>query len=47
MRALLSEAGLRVASDDDLLSLAQLLHLPIRHPRSLRSGRVAVALAGR
>src|SRR5262245_20035775 len=45
MRALLSSAGLRVVSDDDLLSLAQRLALPVRHQRSLRSGRVAVAVA--
>jgi methyltransferase (TIGR00027 family) len=47
MRELLSGAGLRVVSDDDLLSLAQRLPLPIRHQRSLQSGRVAVAVATR
>jgi hypothetical protein len=43
MRRLLWGAGLRVVSDDDLLTLAQQLRIPIHHPRSLRPGRVAVA----
>src|SRR5262245_13695165 len=47
VRALLARVGLRVVSDDDLLSLAQRLPIPIQHPRSLRSGRVAVAIAAR
>jgi hypothetical protein len=45
--ALLARVGLRVVSDDDLLTLAQQLPIPIQHPRSLQSGRVAVALAAR
>jgi methyltransferase (TIGR00027 family) len=47
VRALLARVGLRVVSDDDLLTLAQRLPIPIHHPRSLQSGRVAVALAAR
>jgi methyltransferase (TIGR00027 family) len=43
MAELLSRHGLRVVSDDDLLSLATALPIPVRHRRSLRHGRVAVA----
>ncbi|MBJ6641727.1 class I SAM-dependent methyltransferase [Streptomyces sp. DHE7-1] len=42
MAALLAEYGLRVVSDDDLLTSARLLG-PVRGRTSLRSGRVAVA----
>ena len=47
IRALLARVGLRVVSDDDLLTLARQLPIPIHHRRSLQSGRVAVALAAR
>ena len=47
IRALLARMGLRVVSDDDLLTLARQLPIPIHHRRSLQSGRVAVALAAR
>ncbi|WP_333777444.1 class I SAM-dependent methyltransferase [Streptomyces sp. IBSBF 3136] len=43
MGALLSEHGLRVVSDDDLLSLAYAFAGPAHRRASLRSGRVAVA----
>lgn len=46
MAALLLEHGLRVVSDDDLLSLAQTLTGPAHRRASLRSGRVAVAESG-
>jgi methyltransferase (TIGR00027 family) len=45
LRALLSPAGLSVTSDDDLLTLSERLGLPVRHKQSVRSGRVAVAVA--
>jgi methyltransferase (TIGR00027 family) len=45
LRALLSPAGLRVTSDDDLLTLSERLGLPVRHKQSVRSGRIAVAVA--
>jgi methyltransferase (TIGR00027 family) len=45
MAALLAEYGLRVASDDDLLALAESYGVPPRSRTSLRSGRVAVAVA--
>ncbi|GAB1640605.1 class I SAM-dependent methyltransferase [Krasilnikovia sp. MM14-A1259] len=43
IRAQLAAAGLTVATDDDLLTLARRLPIAVRHRRSLRSGRVAVA----
>ncbi|MFE7235765.1 class I SAM-dependent methyltransferase [Streptomyces sp. NPDC002405] len=43
MAALLAEYGLRVVSDDDLLTLAHTLGSPARGRTSLQSGRVAVA----
>ncbi|MEU9152882.1 class I SAM-dependent methyltransferase [Streptomyces sp. NPDC048417] len=43
MAALLAEYGLRVVSDDDLLTLAHTLGSPAQRRSSLRSGRVAVA----
>ncbi|MFB7737070.1 class I SAM-dependent methyltransferase [Streptomyces sp. NPDC056112] len=43
MAALLAEYGLRVVSDDNLLTLAHTLGSPARGRTSLRSGRVAVA----
>ncbi|MFD9095872.1 class I SAM-dependent methyltransferase [Streptomyces collinus] len=46
MAALLTEHGLRVVSDDDLLSLAHTLTGPADRRASLRSGRVAVAESG-
>ncbi|MFE9499454.1 class I SAM-dependent methyltransferase [Streptomyces collinus] len=46
MAALLMEHGLRVVSDDDLLSLAHALTGPTDRRGSLQSGRVAVAESG-
>ncbi|MFJ2730401.1 class I SAM-dependent methyltransferase [Streptomyces collinus] len=46
MAALLMEHGLRVVSDDDLLSLAHALTGPADRRASLQSGRVAVAESG-
>ncbi|MEU3520062.1 class I SAM-dependent methyltransferase [Streptomyces sp. NPDC006654] len=43
LAALLTEYGLSVVSDDDLLTLAQSLSGPARGRASLRAGRVAVA----
>jgi methyltransferase (TIGR00027 family) len=43
MRELLAANGLRVTTDDDLLTLAKRLAIPVRRPRTLRYGRVAVA----
>ncbi|MFJ6564572.1 class I SAM-dependent methyltransferase [Streptomyces sp. NPDC091412] len=43
MAALLAEYGLRVVSDDNLLTLAHTLGSPARGRTSLQSGRVAVA----
>lgn len=43
MRELLATDGWQVATDDDLLTLAQRLPSPSRHPSSQRTGRVAVA----
>ncbi len=43
MRELLSRHGLAVVRDDDLLTLAEQLRVPIKQRRSLRTGRVAVA----
>lgn len=43
MADLLAEHGLRLVSDDDLLSVARTLGGPVRRPASLRSGRIAVA----
>ncbi|MFD1275292.1 hypothetical protein ACFQ51_38215 [Streptomyces kaempferi] len=43
MAALLAEYGLRVVSDDNLLTVAHTLGSPARGRRSLQSGRVAVA----
>ncbi|MFD9007283.1 class I SAM-dependent methyltransferase [Streptomyces sp. NPDC059582] len=45
MAALLAENGLRVVSDDDLLTLAHTLDSPALSRTSLRSGRVAVAVS--
>jgi methyltransferase (TIGR00027 family) len=47
LRALLSGVGLRVTSDDGLLTLSERLGLPVRHQQSVRSGRVAVAVTAR
>ena len=43
MRAQLVRHGFNVISDDDLLTLAAALPMPVRQRRSLRNGRVAVA----
>jgi methyltransferase (TIGR00027 family) len=43
MRRLLATADLRVVGDDDLLTVAMRLSIPVRHRRSLPNGRVAVA----
>jgi methyltransferase (TIGR00027 family) len=43
MRSLLARHALYVVRDDDLLTWARRLDTPVRHPRSLRNGRVAVA----
>jgi methyltransferase (TIGR00027 family) len=43
MSQLLSRNSFRVIRDDDLLSLAEDLRVPVRQRRSLHSGRVAVA----
>ncbi|MFJ7150698.1 class I SAM-dependent methyltransferase [Streptomyces sp. NPDC100445] len=43
MAALLAEHGLRVVSDEDLLTVAERLEVGARGVMSLRSGRVAVA----
>jgi len=43
MRELLTRHGLAIVRDDDLLSLAEQLRVPIKQRRSLRTGRVAVA----
>ncbi|WP_141585823.1 class I SAM-dependent methyltransferase [Actinomadura sp. WMMA1423] len=43
MRDLLAGQGYTVADDTDLLSLAEALGMPVRTPRSLRSGRVLIA----
>jgi methyltransferase (TIGR00027 family) len=43
MRNLLAGHGFAVSRDDDLLSLAGQLEMTVRHRRSLRTGRVAVA----
>lgn len=44
MRALLTRHGFAVADDDDLLTLVGQLGTPVRRRRSLRSGRVAIAI---
>ena len=43
MRELLAVHGFTVRRDDDLLTLAEGMNLPVRQRRSLRTGRVAVA----
>lgn len=43
MAAMLAEYGLRVATDDTLLTVTQALDSPARRRTSLRSGRVAIA----
>lgn len=43
MRGLLSGNGFAVVGDDDLLSVAEGLGMPVRNRRSLRVGRVVVA----
>jgi len=43
MRDLLSGHGFAVVGDDDLLSVAEGLGMPVRNRRSLRVGRVVVA----
>jgi methyltransferase (TIGR00027 family) len=43
MASLLAGHGLRVLRDDDLLTVASQLGVPVRHRRSLGNGRVAVA----
>jgi len=43
MRDLLTSHGFTVASDDDLLTLAEQPSVPVRQRRSLRNGRVATA----
>ncbi|QKW18398.1 class I SAM-dependent methyltransferase [Kitasatospora sp. NA04385] len=45
MAALLADHGLHVTSDHDLLTLARALDTPTRSRSSLRTGRVAVAVA--
>lgn len=45
LAALLAQHGLRVLSDDDLLTLAHTLGSPALRRTSLRSGRVAVAVS--
>ena len=46
MRELLARHGLTVDRDDDLLTIAQRLPMPVRLRRSLRNGRVATATVG-
>jgi methyltransferase (TIGR00027 family) len=46
MRGLLVRHGFAVEADDDLLTLAGRLPMPVRQRRSLRNGRVAVARRG-
>ncbi len=43
MRTLLGAHGFVVTSDTDLLTVAERVSSPVTHPRSLASGRVAVA----
>jgi methyltransferase (TIGR00027 family) len=43
MRALLTSHGFTAEGDDDLLTLAEQLPMPVRRRRSLRNGRVATA----
>jgi methyltransferase (TIGR00027 family) len=43
MRTLLGKYGFSPEADDDLLTIAEQLGLPVRQRRSLRNGRVAVA----
>jgi methyltransferase (TIGR00027 family) len=43
MRDLLTRHGFTITSDDDLLTLAEQLTIPVRQRRSLRHGRVATA----
>ena len=44
MRTLLATHGLTVETDEDLLTIAQRVPMPVRQRRSLRNGRVAVAM---
>jgi methyltransferase (TIGR00027 family) len=46
IRELLARQGLTVDGDDDLLTIAQRLPMPVRQRRSLRNGRVATATVG-
>lgn len=43
MRDLITRQGFAVTRDDDLLTIAQRLQIPVRNRRSLRVGRIAVA----
>lgn len=46
LRDLLARHGFAVDSDEDLLSIAERLQVPVRQRRSLRNGRVATATMG-
>jgi O-methyltransferase involved in polyketide biosynthesis len=46
MGALLAEHGFAVEQDDDLGTIAGRLDVPVRQRRSLRDGRVAIAIRG-
>lgn len=46
LRDLLARHGLTVDSDEDLLTIAERLQMPVRLRRSLRNGRVATATVG-
>ena len=43
MARLLTDVGFGVQADEDLLTVAERLQMPIEHATSLRNGRVAVA----
>jgi hypothetical protein len=43
MAKLLASHGFSVNQDDDLLTLAEDLSIPVRQRRSLQAGRVAIA----
>jgi hypothetical protein len=43
MRSLLATIGFPPEADDDLLTIAGRLRLPVRQRRSLSNGRVAIA----
>jgi methyltransferase (TIGR00027 family) len=45
MTTLLARHGFTVTADEDLLTIASALALPVRHRRSLRHGRVMAAVA--